>query len=368
MRDTLKYKHVADCLRDQIARGALLPGEKLYSELQLVELFGVSRQTVRQALRLLEQEGLLNRVRGSGTYILERPRRLIRQHTKTIGVIMTYVDDYIFPSILNGINACLSAAGYTINLYITYNKRINEERILRTVLSSPIDGLIIEPTKSGLVNLNQALYDQVTAKFPCVFVNCYYPTVKQHYVMPDNKRAVQLATDYLIERGHRKIAGVFKSDDLQGHLRFSGYAQALQEHELPVEDDYIAWFTTEAFACVFDGPVGRLILKAVRDCTAVVCYNDQVAVELVRLLRENGLSVPQDVSIISFDDALLARVDIPITTLAHPKERAGHLAAQNLLALIDDPSFDATHLFEPELIERSSVRTLTEVDREPPNF
>lgn len=355
---TLKYRRLAQELRQQIADGQLQMGDRLHSENQLTELYGVSRQTVRQAIALLEQEGLVNRVKGSGTYIAGRPRRLNRPQTKVIGVVMTYADDYIFPSIVNGINSYLSERGYTINLHITYNKRINEQRILRFLLDSPIDGLIIEPTKSSLVNTNQALYDQLAAHIPSILINCYYPTVKLPCIMPDNQNAVELATNYLIDRGHTRIGGIFKTDDMQGHLRFAGYAQAMQARGLPIDDDDVAWYTTEGFEFRYEGQSGRYILDMLRRCTAVVCFNDQVAVRLVQFARENGLSVPDDLSIVSFDDALLARVDVPLTTMAHPKQRVGRQAAENLLKLIDDPAFDATHVFPPELVERCSVRDL----------
>lgn len=356
--DNLKYMQLYQWLKDQIVDGRLGPGSKVPAELKLAEMFHVSRQTVRQGILLLEKEGLVTRIQGSGTYVTERSAKYIRRNTKTIGVIMTYVDDYIFPSIINGINTYLSDAGYTINLYITYNKRCNEEKILRTILDSPVDGLIIEPTKSSLVNTNKALYEQIACNLPCILVNCYYPSLNLPYVMPDNTESVRVITNYLIERGHRRIAGIFKADDEQGNLRFAGYAQALQENGLTIDDALLSWYQTEDFDFLLEGHRGDRILEQLKTCTAVVCYNDQIAVKLMSFLRKNGIHVPDDISVASFDDALLSLVDVPLTTMAHPKELVGQMAAKNLLRLIEDPSFDASYVFPPQLVERESIRDL----------
>lgn len=358
--ESAKYIKLYQWLKEQIASGKMGPGSKVYSELKLAEMFQISRQTVRQGISILENEGLVTRIQGSGTYVTEQSGKFIRRNTKVIGVIMTYVDDYIFPSIISGINAYLAEAGYTINLYITYNRRCNEEKILRTIMESQVDGLIIEPTKSNLINTNKELYEQLACKLPCILVNCYYPSLNLPYVMPDNIESVRMITNYLIERGHRRIAGVFKIDDEQGNLRFSGYAQALQENGLTVDDGLLSWYQTEDFDYAFEGRWGENILAQLKTCTAVVCYNDQIAVKLISFLRKYGIEVPRDLSVVGFDDALLSLIDVPLTTMAHPKEMVGRIAAQNLLRLIDDPSTNASYVFPPQLIERRSVRDLRE--------
>ena len=98
-----KYIKLYQWLKKQIVDGEMGPGSKVYSELKLADMFQISRQTVRQGISLLENEGLVTRVQGSGTYVTEQSGKYIRRNTKVIGVIMTYVDDYIFPSIINGI-------------------------------------------------------------------------------------------------------------------------------------------------------------------------------------------------------------------------------------------------------------------------
>lgn len=98
------------------------------------------------------------------------------------------------------------------------------------------------------------------------------------------------------------------------------------------------------------------ILNRVEACSALFCYNDQVAFQLIRMLREKGLRVPEDVSVISVDDSDLAlHSEVPITSLPHPKERLGIRAAETLLDMIDRKKREYTYEFDTRVIERDSV-------------
>jgi GntR family transcriptional regulator of arabinose operon len=351
----LKYLVITRWIKEQIKSGQLSPGSKLYSETQLCKRFSVSRNTVRQALNQLEEENFIYRIQGSGTFISPSVSNLISISSKTIGVIITYANDYIFPYIINGITSKLSQYGYSVTLYVTMNRKDTERQILTNILNSNLDGLIIDPSKSMLPNVNLDLYQQIQKKIPCLFINCYYPDMEISHISPSNTESMQLAVDYLIKNGHSNIAGIFKSDDLQGFLRFDGYAKSLQSHNLTVNDSDVFWYTTENIAFLFQGSAGEYLLERLRTCTAIACYNDEISVQLVSFLRKNGFHLPQDLSIVSFDDALIARIDLPLTSAVHPKERIGTCAAESILTLIDDPSAQVTYEFPPELIQRDSV-------------
>ena len=107
IKDIPKYLELADWIRRQIAEKKLLPGEKMYSENELSRMFGLSRQTVRHAIGLLEEEHILNRVRGSGTYVNENPYLRNAENRSRIAVIMTYLDNYIFPRTIQSIEHTL---------------------------------------------------------------------------------------------------------------------------------------------------------------------------------------------------------------------------------------------------------------------
>ena len=156
-----KYAFLVNWIKDQILHGDLNCGDRLYSENELCSIFDVSRQTVRQAIGILEQEGVVTRRRGSGTYILWRKTHG-RTGTKKIGVISTYVGEYIFMDILRAVESVLSGQGYVTQVSFTRNDPENERRALRSMLDSDVDGVIVESNTSyGGRRASNALHHQV---------------------------------------------------------------------------------------------------------------------------------------------------------------------------------------------------------------
>ena len=352
-----KYVMLTKWIKDQIISGNSSYGEKFYSENELSQMFSISRQTVRQAVGQLNAQGYLERRQGSGTYVIYEPRTM-REKTMNIAVISTYLDDYIFANIIKGIERMLTRNRYSMQLTFTHNRVEKEARALESMLEKDIDGLIIEPTKSGLPNPNKKLYNEIKRKnIPVVFFNARYPDMDYPCISMDDRMAGYLVTKYLADAGHRKIAAMFQSDDMQGHLRYSGYLEALSSSGLDIKSDRILWYTTEHKKYLFNNP--EAILNRIKGATGIVCYNDQLASNMIKFLKENGIKVSEDLSVISIDNADIASMcDVPLTTAAHPMQMLGETAANNLLKLIDDPYFDASCSFCPKIIERESVRNL----------
>ena len=148
---------------------------------------------------------------------------------------------------------------------------------------------------------------------------------------------------------------ILKSDDIQGHLRFRGARDAAGEKEITLSQENTLWFTTEDIRYLEEE--SSRILRYIGDCTAVLCYNDQTAATVLRVLEKAGKNVPQDISVISIDDANQATACTPkLTTVAHPKKLMGSVLAENLFRLIDGEKFDATYRFAPEIVIRDSVK------------
>lgn len=326
-----KYAALAEQVRAQIRCGHYRDGEKLPSENELAAATGYSRQTVRQALGVLEQDGLLERVQGSGTYV--RAAAALREATHNIAVVTTYIGEYIFPDILHGIEGVLAENGYTPLLSATHNRVDNERRILAELLSKPIDGLIVEGTKTALPNPNIDLYDHFSRDgIPVVFINGFYPDLKKPiYVVADDRAGGRMACEALLQKGHTQIAGIFKSDDIQGHRRYAGYAEALRGANLSIQDDHVLWYTTENRGNLLDVCAPQTL----RGCTAAVCYNDEVALHLLRLLQTAAGAALTPVELASFDSSTYAQLSpVPFLSLANPKEKLGRLAAQKMLNLL----------------------------------
>lgn len=326
-----KYKELSNKLRKDIQSGVYTEGQKLPSEYELAAATGYSRQTIRQAMSLLENEGLLSRIRGSGTYVHSSVP--CRTATYNIAVVTPYISEYIFPAILQGIDEVLSENGYTTMLCATRNRVDNERRILMDFLQKPIDGLIVDGTKTALPNPNIDLYTHFKdVGIPVVFINAYYPELKKPiYVVVDDRAGGRKICEELLKKGHRNIAGIFKSDDIQGHRRYAGYADALRANGITLSDDHVLWFTTENR----DDLLAAYTMRTLQNCTAVVCYNDEVALQILNVLQENGVNVPQEMELVSLDNSTLAQMSaVKFLSLSNPKERLGRLAAQKLLNIL----------------------------------
>ncbi len=143
-----------------------------------------------------------------------------------------------------------------------------------------MDGVIAEPTKSGLPNPNLDLYGKIMERgIPVIFINSFYPQLEAPYVSLNDKMAGKIVTDYLLQCGHRNIAAVFKGDDGQGHQRYAGYLEALMEAGIRIDDRRIIWIDTEMLTDF--GQSESWMLQRLEGCTACVCYNDLVASRLI---------------------------------------------------------------------------------------
>ena len=360
-RNVAKYQQVVEWIRQCLDTGKLQTGDKLESENEIGLRFGISRQTVRHALSILEREGIIESRQGSGNYVLpvkevseSSPRK--NMNSKTAVVVSTYVNGYIFPKIIQGMEKVLEKENWKIRITFTHNRYETERKVLTQLIEDEdVDGLIIEPARTGLPSPNLEYYRKLQERgIPIVFFHSYFREMDIPHVSIDDKRAGYLAAEHLIEQGHRKIAGIFKLDDGQGQRRFSGYIQALSEYGMKIRNQQVVWLDTEEEQ---DMAVSKeRIFRRLRGCTGCVCYNDEVANHLIELCGEAGIRVPEDLSLVSIDNSDLARLgSVLLTSVVHPMEELGQKAALNMLELVKNPMFDATYEFAPDIEVRDSV-------------
>ena len=353
-----KYILLVNWIKEKIDSKELRPGSRLYSENELSAMFGLSRQTVRRAIGVLEAEGLVERVRGSGTYVGRRAGTA-RKRTMNIAVISTYVDGYIFPPMLQGIVQTLSTEGYMTQITFTRNQIDDERKILEDILARDhVDGVIVEAVKCALPNPNLEYSRELQRRqIALVFFDCKYPELDAPLVALDDENVAEKAVNYLLDMGHRKIGGIFKADDGQGRLRYFGYLNALLQAGLSVDDRKVLWIDTEDQKNLRN--IRSSLLRRLMDCTAVFCYNDQVAFELIELLQKEGIRVPGQLSVISIDGTELSLLCEPkITSIPHPMEELGRKAAEYLMQMIREPGFRENFLYCPDVLERESVKKI----------
>ena len=357
MSEQPKYLQVADILRKEIAEGVFRDGQTLMTEEELRVRFNVSRQTVRQAIALLEDDGLVDRRRGSGTYVRHGPRR--RQGTIHVGVVTTYITDYIFPSIVQGIESVLNENGVVMNLSATYNDSRTERNILERMLDGQVDGLIVEGTRTAKQTANEDLYRRLAERnIPVLFMNAYYPELTRipHVVM-DDYGGGRIAAQEILSRGYRRPGGMFKIDDLQGQERLNGYLDEMKKQGVEVPEERLLLFGTEERMTLFNTRKGLDFVEKLkrRELDCMACYNDVFAVSLMVLLQQQGMKLPEELGFIGFDNATLAEMAIPsLTTLGHPKEAFGALVAEKLLRMIAGEKERSVNMAWT-LIERDSL-------------
>ena len=357
MAEQPKYLQVADILRREIAEGVFRDGQTLMTEEELRFRFNVSRQTVRQAIALLEEDGLVDRRRGSGTYVRHGPRR--RQGTVLVGVVTTYITDYIFPSIVSGIESVLNENGVVMNLSATYNDSRTERKILERMMDGQVDGLIVEGARTAKQPENEDLFRRLAERnIPVLFMNAYYPEMTNvpHVVM-DDYGGGRIAAREVLSRGYRKPGGMFKVDDLQGKERLQGFLDEMQSQGISIPDERLLLFGTEQRMTLLNTPEGRAFVERLKkhEADCMTCYNDVFASSLMEMLQQEGMKLPEEMGFISFDNAVYAEMTNPkLTTLGHPKEAFGALVAEKLLRMISGERERSVNMAWT-LIERESL-------------
>lgn len=351
-----KYQLLADRLREELTRNSGRPGYKLPTEQELSRQYHLSRQTVRHALALLAEEGLIQRRQGSGSYATgllpgEAPRQ--------IAVVTSFLDDYIFPAILHDASDVFSRQGYSTAVYATENRVSTEREILLSLLENPVSGLLVEGSKTALPTPNIDLYQRLRqAGTPIVFLHGAYAELDGvPCVADDNYGGGYQLARYLMDQGHREIAGIFKSDDIQGPQRYHGAVTALRDGGWSIQDRRFAWYDTEDRSHLLNDGDNRLLKeflhKRLGGATAVICYNDEIAYHLIQTLLDAGHPVPEEVAVVSFDNSYLSQLGpVPVTSLRH-RSHMGRVAAEQILALLDGGTARSKSL-EWELIVRSS--------------
>lgn len=274
---------------------------------------------------------------------------------KIIGVISTHMADYIFPSIISGIDSVVTDQGYSLIVGNTLNNHDRERQTLLNMLDLKIAGLIIEPTQSALPNSNLDLYRQLqNYHIPTILFHSTYPGFSFPTLLTKDLEAEKELTKYLFKLGHSNILGIFQINDQQGVNRMSGMVQAYQEENIPITKSNIVMYqSNDAFTDIVNK--ADTILKANPHITAIDCYNDELATRIISHLQSQGLQVPHDISVVGFDNYEMAQLITPkLTTVNHPKRQLGEDAGEMIIDMINDKSV-TSKFYTPQIIKRDSA-------------
>lgn len=331
------YEHIKRGLIQRISSGDLHPGDRVPSEHELVEKFGVSRNQTRLALRELELEGWLIRQQGKGSFVAERPGASdglgIQLGQKTVAIAYPVYNSDHGRALLEGMMRVLADNGYQT---VTYNLCMDDEseyRFLVDIQISGVDGLIMWPQHFG-ERIRQLMALATKRDFPIVLVDRYLPGVDVDFVVTDNEDLGYRLTKSLVGRGHERIGFAGENNRCSSvEERFDGYMRALQETGIVPDDSWrVTTNPTE-----IDPAHLHAVMAHKEPPTAFFCLDDVTSICLRNALKKLGYAVPQDIELCSMNDDHFASYENCTTcSLEQDSQAIGRQSAEVLLARITE--------------------------------
>lgn len=352
-----KYLRIIESLRQNIEAGRYRNGVRLPSEAELMLRFGVSRMTVVKAMQHLQQEGLLVRRAGSGTYASGADS----SQKRVFGLIIPDLGrTEIFEPICQGMSATPNASGHSLSWGHSAggeSKEDEAERLCEQYIEQRVSGVFFAPVEFGprreQVN-RRVLKALKQARIPVVLLDrCVldYPARSEYDIVGlDNRRAGYVVTDHLIRQGAKRV-GFFALEGSAETVddRIAGYREALYASGMALDRELV----------LRADPADAATLSAAieaKKIDALLCANDLTAAHVMRTLLGLGLRIPGDIRIAGIDDVRYAELlPVPLTTLRQPCRDLGVTAIATMLDRISNPHLPARSvLLNGSLIVRQS--------------
>ncbi len=322
----------------------------------IARLARVSHPTVSRALQnsplvnAKTAEKIRRIAKESGYRASAVARGLVTRRTRTIGLVVTTVADPFTSEVVSGIEQTANDHGYCVYLADSNADPERERKVVQAFAEQRVDGIIVTSSRVGALYL--PLLEEM--RVPIVLLNDQHPGAFVHSVMICNQEGSRMVAEHLVGLGHQRIAYIGDQFGYQSDAeRFAGYREALDAAgilffpELVVRGDG----KPEAGMRAMDA------LLALRNPpTAVCCYNDMTALGAMRSIHIHGLRVPEEISIVGFDDLFVASyTQPPLTTVRQPMRRMGQLAMENLIKLLTGEESVVRIKVNAELVVREST-------------
>ncbi|WP_320825093.1 LacI family DNA-binding transcriptional regulator [Reinekea sp.] len=284
-------------------------------------------------------------------------RALVNNRSDCIGLLVGEIESPFFGQLMAGVHRVVMAAGKHVIVTAGYHKADQERSAIRFMQERRCDGLVIHSKALP----DAEIIELIERGVPVTLINRLIPGYEARSVYLNNEYGAYLATRHLIRNGHRNIAYVGTNIAIEdGQSREAGYQRALTEAGI----EFDARKLVKAFPDEEGGnyAMAEVIARNLA-ITALFAYNDAMAAGATMMLQDAGWRVPQQISIVGFDDVILARIIKPhLTTIRYPVNEMGALAAQLVLHELDARFEINEHplCFTPRLIERQSVRNITD--------
>jgi len=326
---------------------------------EVAEQAGVSLSTVSRVLngRKTVNPKMREKVEAAMRELNYRPssvaRSLATNRSDSIGVLVSELDTPFFGEMMQAIEATLREANKHVIITVGHNDQQQEVDAVEFLISRNCDALIMHSegmTDEQLLAVNRD-------KLPIAVINRDVQGLENGCFCLDNEQGGYIATQHLIKKGHKKIAYISgpsrKTDAME---RLAGHKRALADASIAIDETLIF----EGNYKEEDGKQGLLALRALHpDITALVCANDWMASGAMSCARDLGLQLPDDLSIVGFDDVVFAHHVYPkLTAVSNPVYKMGEMAAKSILSRVYDQKHTLRLMYDAELIERDSVADL----------
>lgn len=323
---------------------------------------GVSHSTVSRALRdspliSLEVREQIQRIAREMGYTPNAiAQSLQMQQTNTIGLVVTSIADPFYGDLLRGIEEEAHKASLSVFLSAAHNDPAQEIAVIDTFHRRRVDGLLVAASRIGATAADAL----ARVRVPTVLINSQAESYAGllHSVTVDDYQGARLAVDHLLGLGHRAVGYIGSNGRPRSNRRRQeGYTDALADAQIAPQPGWITTIPPSDEPHLADVQGGRRALPELwrAGVSALFCYNDMVAIGALLACHDLGIAVPEQLSVVGFDDIETAQyVTPPLTSVHQPKASLGRMAMRMLLDLLHDrPAID--HVLLPTLMQRAST-------------
>lgn len=358
------HTQLLDDLRHKVLTGVFRPNDRLPGEWEIAEELEISRTTIQKAWQGAEEENLIYRIHGKGTFVSgAQPSNTVRL---PVGLVIPDFRSAFAAHLVHGVERVFRRQGYRVQVAGSEYSIAEENRVLQQMHDDGVAGYIVWAVQS---DNHDRLLSELSSTVPTVLLDRPVSQLHLPCVSSNNYSGGMQAMNHLIGLGHRKIAFLARP-----HLHLASVAERYRAYrdalyaigEMPSEPILIGTdqelSSYDAYLTNDDSSLKPLIdiLQHPERPTAIFAVNDWMALRILRATTSIGLRVPDDISLVGFDNLEVTELlNPPLTTVAQNTELLGSEAARRLLDLIDgDQMYEVLTLIPTDLIVRKSTRSI----------
>jgi GntR family transcriptional regulator, arabinose operon transcriptional repressor len=356
-----KYKRLADILQKEITGSNFLPGQQFLTEFEIQKKYNVSRSVIREAMQNLVHRELVTRVAGKGTFV-NNFSNTNGSSNKFISINIPWLSN---PGIefesFSGIESVVFKRGYKTVVTNINNCLDNMDEIFQRIIKDDdLQNVLFQPIPGEfLFKKNIEFMKQIREKNKNIVVLDTLPAIDIvpdfDYVITDNFNGGYLIAKHLIKLGHKRIAFIGGRAVYSGQQRVNGYKKALEENNIVFDENLVKRFEGRDISFVVEKV--KQFFSMNKPPTAIFAECDFIARDVLAVLQNMGLNVPEDISLVGYDDLNFAKsLNVPLTTIKQPFYEEGRLAAEILIDKLEGKTKEIKQIILPiELVLRQST-------------